>query len=113
MPQAWQHAWTPPANYSFDNGLPHTKTLWDSRTVELCRTCHGNVHYCLEYMMHQYHDWAITNRPDQRLPEKKVLVKNSGLPKAESDIAYLGMERFVQSQGSLLSLTAAGLWGQI
>ncbi len=92
VPQSWQRFWT--------LGEPTTK-LWDPRTVPLCRTGHGNVHWHLVRLMQVTTEDPLETRKIYR-PRGK-----------EYEIAYLALSRWKEAGGSLVSLQEAGKFGQI
>ena len=89
--------------------------LWDTRGVWLCPTGHRNVHYWIVALMHAA---AAANSADPLVAYKAV--KPRVAPK-EFPVAYDALTRFMgeagyglsTDQASLLTLTAAGEWGQI
>jgi hypothetical protein len=101
----------PPAGTSWAS-LPDDKregvALWDPRTVPLCRTGHGNVHYWLTYMMHK---WPSIK--SNKLPPVGHFLNGEKFVRKEAGIAYLAIERWVAAGGDLMFLIDKKMYGEI
>lgn len=124
IPQAWQHAWWPGKKPGVHD---HSRViaglgLFDPRTVAICRTGHGNVHFWLVAAMHAFehvidfeHDAAMPYALDEAWRIVHADAKKDGktINKADATIARLGMQRWIDAGGVLLDLCHAGLYGEI
>jgi hypothetical protein len=120
VPQAWQLHWQP--REPWPNGGPSPDhagvTLWDARTVVICRTGHGNVHYWLVEIMHALADLGITIdrvRVEQAMHDVRAVRLQEGHAPghAEFDCAEQAILRYGDAGGSIPDLIANHLWGQI
>jgi hypothetical protein len=93
VPQAWQAA-------------INSNALFDRDTVELCPTCHRNVHYWIVHLMHSVSD-LHTNDP----LDAKLAVFGSKRLTTEQEVAYKALTEWRASGRELLWLTNRGLWG--
>lgn len=114
IPQAWQFHYQPPTPWPNQGPSPdHSgKILWDARVIDICRTGHGNVHYYLVLMMHQY---ALTKDLKTAIKNTMVNAHASGLHLVQLDWywAEQAISRFTAAGGSLDDLVANKLWGEI
>jgi hypothetical protein len=119
IPQAWQRHWQPEINtvkgfakaVSFEAiGVPDP--IWDERTIALCRTGHGNVHYWLVKMMQRYQELNEVD-PPLLTPMKVLLNGEHKFVRKDAQFAYLGMQRFAEAGGSLRDLCKFKLYGYI
>lgn len=105
LPRGWQSFWRPP-DVSSD--------LWDPRTIYLCRTSHGNVHYHLVNLMKK---WQALGGPDLDTVVRacRADAQRLVIPFAYSEItvARTAMERWLAAGGSLADLCAKKLYGYI
>jgi hypothetical protein len=123
IPQAWQVFWQPPKPWENQGPSPDRPgvILWDARTIVLCRTGHGNVHFWLVRAMRSY--LAVVqdqgSNPTRLIDEAWSLVKAGAkkdglkITKADMVIARMAMERWEAAGGSLIDLCHKGLWGEI
>lgn len=88
IPQAWQHF------------KLSSEALFDPRTVTLCPTGHRNVHVHLVGMMKT----MLTDPVEMRKAWKKRRC-------SESDLAYVGITRYIEAGGDLAALQAVHIWG--
>jgi len=93
IPQAWQFAW--PAD--------GRTVIWDRRTMPLCRTGHGNVHYWIVRLMREVRDGTLHQQPLRRV--------NLTRRTKEFAIARLALTRFTEAGGDLTALAKAGRMG--
>jgi hypothetical protein len=93
VPQAWQAAVNP-------------NSLFEVKVVEVCPTCHRNIHYWLVKLMHAVAD-LHTNDP---LDAKKFVFGDKRLT-TEQDIAYKALTTWTDGGRELIWLTNRGLWG--
>lgn len=123
IPQAWQVFWQPPKPWPNEGPSPDRPgvTLWDARTVAVCRTGHGNIHYWLVKVTH-----AIASAPGAD-PEQPVTWKtalnairrqelNAGRHSPNRlDVEYSmqALVRFAAAGGKVADLIAHSLWGEI
>lgn len=125
IPQAWQVAWQPPAPWPFEGASPDRPgvRLWDARTVALCRTGHGNVHYWLVAIMREIDQLA---RAAKAVPTSALLdraykqvkrdahAEHRSVVSAEVAISEEAIRRYTDlAGGALATLIDAHLWGQI
>jgi hypothetical protein len=114
IPQAWQVAWQPAQPWPNGGPSPDRKgvVLFDARTVPLCRTGHGNVHFWLVATMRAY---ARLGDVGEAMHEAKARARTAGMHVVEADfaIAATAMERWRAAGGGLHLLTSRGLWGEI
>lgn len=107
IPRAWQAFWQPalPPFPSRADG----QQLWDGRTVNVCRTGHGNIHFWIVAMMKAY-------TPEMTVLEvtTKVRVLNAEHV-GHNDYAWAiqALERYQQVGGDLAALIYAGQFGAI
>lgn len=93
IPQAWQR-------------LEDKHKLFAPQTVELCPTCHRNVHYWIVRLMKAL-ALKYSNDP---LVAKKHIAGNKRLNR-EQKIAYDALTKYQASGRSLLALCEKGQWG--
>jgi hypothetical protein len=103
IPQAWQKLWKPDGKKA---------VIWDPRTVALCRTGHGNVHYWLVKMMKTFADLS-TKDAYVITPSVAVLLKGEKYVRREVNTAHLAMDRWVAAGGSLKALWDNDHFGEI
>lgn len=114
IPQAWQAHWRPPDPWP--NGGPSPDrpglVLFDARTVPLCRTGHGNVHYWLVATTRAYERLRNLGEAEH---EAKAAARVAGrhVVVADFGIAMQAIERWVGAGGSIDDLVEHGLWGEI
>lgn len=130
IPRAWQASWRP--GDSPELLRPEVDSLallsgetkpWDPRTVAICRTGHGNVHFWLVRFMREWYEIDKTTgvgaNPVAQLTAAVVRVRRraheQGFPfgRKETETARLGMERWLNAGGSLRALCNRGLFGEI
>lgn len=109
IPREWQAFYTPtPSTVSGTLPPPTTAVatvvLWDARTVALCRTGHGNVHYWIVRLMRE----VKAKRTEDPALASAALV---GGRTEEQRIALLALTRMVEAGGSLVALADAGHLG--
>jgi hypothetical protein len=120
IPRAWQQSTeaariTAPAR--------NREGLFDARTVPLCRTGHGNVHFWLVRAMRAYRTVVdergipVLDAIDEAWRAVGLEARKRGGPGAphhsDQAIARLGMERWQEAGGFLLDLCHAELFGTI
>lgn len=114
IPQAWQAHWQPPKPWPNAGRSPDRPglELWDARTVAICRTGHGNVHFWLVKIMRE-----VTATPDlgQAEHDVKAHARATGLIASVQDFAQAveAMTRWIDAGGTLDDLAAHHLWGEI
>jgi hypothetical protein len=115
IPQAWQHSAAAMAL-----GLTaDASQLFDPRTVPLCRTGHGNVHFVLVRLTRFFAEKKLKDPADVREAETFVdelatkALKGVKHGKAELEVAKLGLVRWLAAGGTLKALTDEGQWGAI
>lgn len=110
IPQAWQHSTAPIS--TFDPQLverqPDGLVLWDKRTIRLCPTGHRNVHFYLVLFMHD----IAADRPSDERTWFAVKRQKFKRPTQQQLVALLGMQRYLDSDNSLIALTTRGLYGE-
>lgn len=94
------------------------EALFDPRTVSVCRTGHGNVHFWLVRAMRKLHTQGLENTKAGILLAWALVLQEAkveGLKPVRNEVtcSRLGMERWVAVGGSLRALGDAGLWGVI
>lgn len=122
IPQAWQAFWQPPQPWPDAGPSPDRRdaktglplTLWDARTVAICRTGHGNVHHWLVELTH----YAAANPGltlGQLEHDAKAAIRAAGEHPNHVDyaIAAQALERWTTAGGTIDQLVAARLWGEI
>lgn len=103
IPVAWQLFFEPPEPWPHEGRDPDGRgRLWDARTVPVCPTDHRNVHYLIVAMMKAPHG----NDPAE------ALARITGHKGPTLDMAYEALTRFAEAGGDIVSLAAAGEWGQ-
>jgi hypothetical protein len=107
VPRSWQATWRPdvapfPGHY---DGQP----LWDARTVDLCRTGHGDVHYWIVTLMHAWQEGDELGDLARRV---RAAARNA-VGKTEFVIAQQALGRFSGVGGDLGALAAAHEYGAI
>lgn len=128
IPQAWQAFWQPPEPWP-NQGLSPDRyvatggklMLWDARTLNLCRTGHGNVHFWLVRAMRAYSSVLgdYGSNSSRFIDEAWALVRAGArkdgikIAKADAAVALLAMTRWDAAGGSLLALSRAGMYGEI
>lgn len=114
VPQAWQVLWQP-AQPWLNGGPSHDhagRLLWDARTVPICRTGHGNVHFWLVRLTKAAHRLGSIGAGLHELrAEARVHGQDPG--RRDLETAILGLQRWLDAGGTLDQLAAAGLWGEI
>jgi hypothetical protein len=110
IPRAWQAFWSPPTPPH--PGIYKGQKLWDARTVVIDRTGHGNVHFWITALMHNFRPWEPGWAFDNLLAFTRKEVGHAG-GKADVNCACEALTRWMDSGGSLADLVANGLWGQI
>lgn len=129
VPQAWQQFYVPDHTSATAaigaptrDGEPVTGVkLWDGRTVALCRTGHGNVHWILTRFMHEWYEidrlLGVGHKPSLNKVVFNVRRQNAELQRGrhapEQETALLGMERFLTAGGDLRELCDHDLFGEI
>jgi hypothetical protein len=115
IPQAWQHLWVPPT-------AKVVWSLWDRRTVSLCRTGHGNVHVWIVRFMRE---WEAVERTlgarkhptvdsvVRTVTEASRKANENFRNRHEMEFAALALSRWNQAGGDLRALCGAGLYGEI
>lgn len=106
IPRAWQDFWQPKvAPYP---GAYQGQRLWDNRTVAVCRTGHGNIHYWIVKLTRAWH-------PGGTVEQAAMVAKhNAGaVGRLDFAVAELALARYIAAGGNIEDLAAAGLWGQI
>lgn len=115
IPVAWQLATTLNGSPPYPGEDPDGRgMLWDDRGIWLCPTDHRNVHRWIVGLMHAA---AAAGSTDPLVAYKAVRPR---VPPKEFAIAYDALTRFMgeagyggsQQAATLLTLTAAGEWGQ-
>jgi len=107
IPQSWQRVWKPDS--------PSAK-LWDPRTMTLCRTSHGNVHFWLVNLMRAYSASAEPRSVDQAVAAavtKYKVTHTMWIKPKEIKVARMAMDRYLEAGGDLYGLGQVGQWGQI
>ena len=102
VPVAWQLFWKPQTAPFPGVDADGRGTLWDDRTVPVCPTHHRNVHALIVQIMR-----AVKQDTIPTLPSKATRAH-----KAEYQIAQEGLQHLLDAGGSLVSLAAAGEWGE-
>lgn len=125
IPQSWQQVFTPPGfKHQADKDFPyagpspdHTGLyLWDARTVHVCRTGHGNVHFWLVKIMHIISDIKgdqSSLRAAVAQAQDEMHKIHQRIPYAELDISVFAITRFTGEGGSLQTLFNAKQFGAI
>lgn len=119
VPQAWQALWQPETPWPEQGRSPDHAglVLWDARTVDWCRTGHGNTHFLLVRMMQTYARSPSLSggSPGHGKGMAEMLASSAGLrsPRAELKGAKLAIERWVDAGGSLRFLVEHGQFGSI
>lgn len=111
VPQSWQKSWHP-GDTEYKNNI-YTK-IFDPRTVALCRTSHGNVHFWLSAFMH----YIAANETDETPTDldnvvHQVLAGQHDRHRAEVEIARQALLRWHEAGGNLRALTRIGMFGGI
>lgn len=107
VPRAWQAFWrpaTPPFPGTYDG-----EHLWDDRTIAVCRTGHGNIHFWLTAMTHSWQEGDDVSDLARRVRSSR----GGRLGARDFLLAVEGLQRFVDAGGSIEDLVSARLWGQI
>lgn len=109
IPQAWQRvavdrAWPVAGGRHVGAG-----DLFDPRTVALCRTSHGNVHFLLVRIMRSF---AASPSMSVDLAVR-VATKGRRANAREVAVARLAVDRWVEQGGNVAQLVAAGQYGAI
>lgn len=129
IPQAWQVAWQPPTPWPNQGLSPdrtgpdkHPYVLWDARTIPLCRTGHGNVHFWLVAAMREI---AVLAQAAQTEPTRALVATAWKVVKRDAKAAHrttvaadiiaadMAIQRFLDAGGSLALLVSHRLWGEI
>lgn len=106
VPRAWQQFWQP-AVAPFPGTYAGQK-LWDDRTVNICRTGHGNVHY---WIVRLTRNWVPGDMGATIAGAKHSAPERPG--PADFATALQALERYMHVGGSINDLVAASEWGQI
>lgn len=107
IPRAWQAFWQPEvAPYP---GKYDGQEMWDSRTVNVCRTGHGNIHFWIVALMHA---WDPSLSLDDVATKVRVAYADH-VGRSDFMWALQALDRFEQSGGDLGALVQAHLWGGI
>lgn len=106
VPKAWQTFWRPAAA---------TAAVWDNRTVPLCRTGHGNVHWWIVAYMLAFEAVGIGVETIDDVFESAHATHRHQVGKNvhERKTAQLALTRWLDVGGSLTDLVDAGLYGGI
>lgn len=114
VPQAWQATWKPDGPGPDPGPSPDRPELdlWDSRTVVVCRTGHGNIHHWIVAMMHAAHDLGIDDVARLMHEVRSGLVHH--MPGVDDfSCAAQALIRWQEVGGELGTLIAAREWGAI
>lgn len=107
VPRAWQGFWQP-ADPPFPAKVDGQE-LWDARTVTVCRTGHGNIHFWITLLMHAWGGGADLSTLAKLVREQHP----EHLGHADFACALEALQRYEEVGGDLGGLVKAGLWGQI
>jgi hypothetical protein len=121
IPREWQSVFTPPTfSQRVDAQWPNAKLvegqwLWDARTMPICRTGHGNVHFYLVKLTHWMYECHPDAKPTEQLSYARTLLRHTftEIDMHAAGAAYTGIIRFAEVAGSLKNLFVAKAWGQI
>lgn len=108
VPRAWQTFWAPPGDHPYRAGA-----VWDSRTVLLCRTGHGNVHVWIVAYMTAAEQVGARNSLGAIFEAGHRLHGHVGGNENERRAAQLALQRWKEVGGSIADLLAHGLYGGI
>lgn len=116
VPQAWQATWQPPPPWPYPLASPDRPglTLWDARTVNVCRTGHGNVHHWIVRMMELGRDREsddVGSLIQLVLDETRLAGHHPG--RSDLEWASQALWRFQEVGGELATLIAAHQYGAI
>lgn len=107
IPRAWQAFWQP--EMPPHPGRADGQQLWDSRTIAVCRTGHGNIHFWIVAMMKVY-------KPELTVLEVATKVRvQYAAHVGHNDYAWAiqALERYQRVGGDLAALIHAGQYGAI
>lgn len=122
VPQAWQAVYRPSQPWPNGGKSPDRRNpdrtpflLWDARTVSLCRTGHGNVHFWLVLVMRHLETLQLGRPTTDQLTGaiRDALRDRKREVRADVAIARQGIERYLAVGGDLTTLFAAGEYGAI
>lgn len=120
IPQDWQDEFAP-ASVVATPFHTSKSTLWDGRTVTICRTGHGNVHYLLVLFMKQRERLGESMKDDlDGIHRIRIMVvedlrdrQKARINAMDVGVAESAMQRWVNYGLSLMDLCRNGSYGRI
>ena len=121
VPQDWQHEFRPAKDALVPGPADRPGELWDKRTVNICRTGHGNVHFLLVMFMKEREKLG-DSMIDDTIGVHRIRIKvveslrddlDQRVNSLEAGVAEMAMRRWVEYGLSLMDLCRNGSYGRI